>query len=817
MDVDNKQTFFQKFINGDFGLAITYWVFLILANILFKIFLAAIGESIDSYTVMVFSGFWLVYQPIALIATSRAIKKYQGKKIWRALAIIAVVLAWAGYIMSILEVIVAISDFANRKQTLKSLEVTAKNNSKNEIKLHKERKNSNDLSKEFKKYGYFKKINSVPKNILYNKIIPQKKINPLFLDKEIEEVVQYRDNLFITYERGSNTYLYQYLQKNDIWDLKKSFLIEDNVCLKPSIYKNYLATYCYDKKNLYLLDLKNYTSKTLHAKDDITDILWDGNRLVCASGGFKIEWLDSNLSLVGKVDYDYSLAPYYVRKNVKKSDFNLANVHLRKNNGKILAYSRYLTMLIDSKSKKILHTSSNVIPMGMVFKKYYYLKNWDNFFKDKHNWGIFVLPDDAWLESADGNFYINVLSLGKVIIWQWPLKSDKNIAVINYDLNGTKDINITSNKYFPKKYTGSLKDKVGKVGFFYTAKGFEAIHYGKNLQDIKLLSYGKKPDLQIKSFYYDKSKNEINLLTVQFKTDLDKFYITPKGKNFYFAYEPDINLPRDYLDEFLKDERYSFMLRRKYHISKWQGKKRIKEKLTLVKYPWGMIKCGDNIAIYGSGTWCGLDIYDKNLNLIAHKYKKETVKALSCFEGKKILSLSDKIVLYDSWHNKPRVLAKLPGILDESFTVGFIKGVPFYAGRKDNSLALHILDRKEKVLRLDFFPTKALVKDDYIALIDKNTLLVQYKDKIKKIAKIDGYGIDWWGNDLVYSKNGVIYKYNIATKSAVKLIDFDIRRYQGIVQNVYIKNDRLVYVMSDMYVVFINLKSKKVTIKNYVS
>ena len=963
MAKSKEQASFEKFINGDFGLAKTFWIFLVLANILFKVFIFLIEKSIDSYSFTVLAIFWFIYQLLALIATTKAIEKYQGKKIWKIFAKIAVVLAWFGYLISILQTIVAISDYFAREEITKPNKIvvshskkkelapivkndykiqnyydlmlidaidkndtqkallaiknganvnlsaknfenigtllmiaTLKNNKKivqaliknganvlyknsrgnsflhvacqndilkialktkakkyindpvdlsifksypitialfnkqyenvklllkNGAKLPDEKKEKvfkylkekhlQDLLKAFQKYGYFK--NS--KKLVYNQIIPQKKINSLFLDKDIKEVVQSNDTLFITYESKSNTYLYQYEQNKDVWDLKKSFLIQDNTCLKPAIYKNYLATYCYGKKNLYLLDLKSYKSKMLHMQSDITDLIWDGDKLVSASGGFKIVWRDSNLNELKKINYSYSLIPFNVKENVKEHDFNLANVHLRKKGDIILAFSRYFSILIDTKSKKILHSNPNIIPMGMSAKKYYYLKSWDDFFKDKRNLGVFVSADDAWLVKVENRYFVNILVMGKVIIWQWPIRNDKNIAIINYDLNKIKRQKIGSKKYFPKKYAGSLKDKVGKVGFFYTSKGFEVIHYGKNLQDIKLLSYAKKPNYEIKSYFYDKLKNEIHLLAVQFDTDLDEFDISLKGNNFYFAYEPEVNLPKGYLNGFLKDNKFSFMLRRKFHLSKWQNDKKLKEVLTTVKHPWYMKKCEDTIAIYGAGNWYGLDVLDKNLNHIAYKYKKQTVKALSCFKNKKILSLPEEVVLYNGWQKEPKVLAKLSGLLDESFAVGFVKGVPFYAGRKDNILALHIMDKKEKTLKLDFTPIKAFVKDSYIALIGDYILIVQYKDKVKKVAKIEGIGLGWWKNFFIYSKNGAIYKYNIATNESNKLLNFDIKEYQGNVEDSYIQNNTLVYVMSDMYAVLVNLESKKVTIEQF--
>jgi len=966
MSHNKKETNFEKFINGDFGLAVTYWVFLFGVNTVFKVLFTILNQSGEKFSIIFLIIIWFVYEPLALIATARATKKYQGKNVWKFLANIAVILAWIGYIFSILIAIDTIlsltnepdnsysskeiSNYAIEKKDLpiakknsainaydlmlidavenndtqKALEAiknganvnldaknfenigtllmvaTLKDNKKivqalinhkanvlyknsrgnsflhvacqndilpialkteakryindpvdmtifkaypitialfnkqyNNVKLllknkallpkseekkvfeYLQKKHLQDLLNEFRRYGYFK--SNINKKITLNPIIPQKRINSLFLDRSIKDVVEYKNNLFITYEKGENTYLYQY-KLSDIWELKKSFLIQDYVCTKPIVNDNSLALYCRGKKNLYLLDLKNFSSKNLHLNKYITDLVWDKDKLICANSGFKIVWRDKNLNVVDKIDYDFSLAPLYIRENVKKSDFNLANVQLRKNGDKILAFSHYLTMLIDIKSKKILQTKTNLIPMEMYKKEYNYLKDWDEFFKTKQkwaNWTIFATPDDVWLERVGKNYYINILSLRKLIIWQWPQKRNKNIAIINYDLNHSKTIDIKSGKYLPRKYAGSLNYNGKRVAIFYTSKGFELINYAKDLKDIKMLSYAPKPNLNIKSFFYNEIMDEIHLFMVSFNSDVDEFFISTKNGKFHFDFEPSINLPKNYLNGLVLDKNYSYRLRRNYHIEKWQGKKEIKETLTLVKHPWGMVKCDEDIAIYGTGKWCGLNILDKNLTNIACKYKKGTVKAISCFENKKILSLPEKIVLYNSWKQNPKVLANLPKLLDEVFALGFVKGIPFYAGRKDNILALHILDKEEKILKLDFFPMKALVKNSYIALVDNNTLIVQYNEKLKKITKIKGVGLDWWKDSFIYSKDGAIYKYNLLTKNSKKIIDFDIRKYQGMVEDVFIKDDTLIYVMSDMYAVLVNLESKKVIIEQF--
>ena len=102
MSETKEQTPFKKFINGDFGLAKTYWLFLFLAYIVFNIFLLLLSQTEDKFSIIFILLCWYIYEPIALIALFRAIKKYQGRNLWKNLAKIALVLAWAGYVIGIL-------------------------------------------------------------------------------------------------------------------------------------------------------------------------------------------------------------------------------------------------------------------------------------------------------------------------------------------------------------------------------------------------------------------------------------------------------------------------------------------------------------------------------------------------------------------------------------------------------------------------------------------------------------------------------------------------------------------------------------------
>ena len=95
--------FLKKFINGEFGLAKTYWIFLFSVNLLIRIFTLLAVYNLSVSLSIFLTIFWFIYQPFALIATARAVKKYEGSKVWAILTKIIIVIAWMSYVLNILE------------------------------------------------------------------------------------------------------------------------------------------------------------------------------------------------------------------------------------------------------------------------------------------------------------------------------------------------------------------------------------------------------------------------------------------------------------------------------------------------------------------------------------------------------------------------------------------------------------------------------------------------------------------------------------------------------------------------------------------
>lgn len=100
---------FRALLNGDLGLARTYWLYGILVGTLFglaiRIFIAA-GELAASGIVTFIS---LSYSAVVLIGIWRASEKYSGPKVWSTLAKVATVLGWLQIVIAIFAILAALA------------------------------------------------------------------------------------------------------------------------------------------------------------------------------------------------------------------------------------------------------------------------------------------------------------------------------------------------------------------------------------------------------------------------------------------------------------------------------------------------------------------------------------------------------------------------------------------------------------------------------------------------------------------------------------------------------------------------------------
>lgn len=95
--------FFGKLANGDFGLAQTYWIYMVLVSFVVNIILNFV-TSIGVYFIFLiaFAAYWLT----AAMGTWNAANKYKGNIVWPILAKTAVVF---GAIMLVVSLFTAFS------------------------------------------------------------------------------------------------------------------------------------------------------------------------------------------------------------------------------------------------------------------------------------------------------------------------------------------------------------------------------------------------------------------------------------------------------------------------------------------------------------------------------------------------------------------------------------------------------------------------------------------------------------------------------------------------------------------------------------
>lgn len=82
--------FFKKFIQGDFGLAKTYWLLGVVPNFIVGIALRAVPSDALAYGI---GTAFICYELALLIALWHAGRKYQGTRVWPVLAFFLVLIA----------------------------------------------------------------------------------------------------------------------------------------------------------------------------------------------------------------------------------------------------------------------------------------------------------------------------------------------------------------------------------------------------------------------------------------------------------------------------------------------------------------------------------------------------------------------------------------------------------------------------------------------------------------------------------------------------------------------------------------------------
>lgn len=78
-----KKPFLRRLINGELGLAKTFWIFYIIIGFLIGIIITIFGEYLVAKNLLIFVAVpQVIYGLIILLALFRASKLYQGPKIW---------------------------------------------------------------------------------------------------------------------------------------------------------------------------------------------------------------------------------------------------------------------------------------------------------------------------------------------------------------------------------------------------------------------------------------------------------------------------------------------------------------------------------------------------------------------------------------------------------------------------------------------------------------------------------------------------------------------------------------------------------------
>ena len=97
----NNKGFFRKLMDGDFGLAKTYWFYGFLVGIIFGV-VAQVVMSISPILYLLVLLIEIAYDIPLMIGIWRAANRYTGPKIWAILAKIAVILGVLSIIAALL-------------------------------------------------------------------------------------------------------------------------------------------------------------------------------------------------------------------------------------------------------------------------------------------------------------------------------------------------------------------------------------------------------------------------------------------------------------------------------------------------------------------------------------------------------------------------------------------------------------------------------------------------------------------------------------------------------------------------------------------
>ena len=119
---DTEKGFFRKLLDGEFGLAKTYWLFVLIPGSIINLIANIVEttsnhESIPEWFLLISFFSYMAYWVVVAIGCWRAASKYQGPAIWPVLAKISISIGW---IFLIISLIIYVSLLAGTPQTIQS-------------------------------------------------------------------------------------------------------------------------------------------------------------------------------------------------------------------------------------------------------------------------------------------------------------------------------------------------------------------------------------------------------------------------------------------------------------------------------------------------------------------------------------------------------------------------------------------------------------------------------------------------------------------------------------------------------------------------
>ena len=116
LDTEYGKNVFSRLVDGDYGLAKTYWLFGVLVNVVFNVLFKVIESTASNprqalAQMLILTSIGVAYGVVVIIGTWRASSKYQGPKFWAILAKIMVVIGIVGLVVALLSIGIIFNEY----------------------------------------------------------------------------------------------------------------------------------------------------------------------------------------------------------------------------------------------------------------------------------------------------------------------------------------------------------------------------------------------------------------------------------------------------------------------------------------------------------------------------------------------------------------------------------------------------------------------------------------------------------------------------------------------------------------------------------